>query len=139
MSKNHKKESELTNIQEQITWQNSRSHCLFEGKVVHERFEPKHHKLSYSMAQVWVDLDEISTLDQHSHWWSIEKFNAVSFYRKDYLPGDDNLKKAVIDKIHAETGHTFEGKIFLLTNLRYWGYCYNPCLLYTSPSPRDRG
>ncbi len=105
-------------------------HSLFEGKVTHERFEPKHHQFAYNVFQVLVDLDDIESLCKHSFWWSIEKFNAVSFYRKDYLPGDANLKQAVIDKIQAETGEVFEGKIFLLANLRYWGYCYNPVSFY---------
>lgn len=82
------------------------------------------------MAQVWIDLDDIDSLADHSRWWSIEKFNAVSFYRKDYLPGVDDLKQAVIDKIKADTEQDFSGKVFLLTNLRYWGYCYNPVSFY---------
>jgi len=40
------------------------------------------------------------------------------------------LKQAVIDKIKSETGQPFQGKVFLLTNLRYWGYCYNPVSFY---------
>ena len=97
---------------------------------MHERFLPKTHKLNYSIAQAWVDLDDIPSLAKHSRWWSIEKFNAVSFFRQDYLPGDHNLKQAVIDKITNETGQSFQGKVFLLTNLRYWGYCYNPVSFY---------
>ena len=90
------------------------------------------------MAQVWIDLDHISTLAEHSRWWSVEKFNVVSFCRKDYLPGDDDLKKAVIDKIHLETGQHFDGKVFLLTNLRYWGYCYNPVSFYFCYDQKNR-
>ena len=88
------------------------------------------------MAQVWVDLDNIGNLAEHSRWWSIEKFNIVSFYRKDYLYGYSNdsefidLKQAVIHKIHTETGTAFNGKVYLLTNLRYWGYCFNPVSFY---------
>ncbi len=106
------------------------SHRLFEGDVVHERFSPKHHKLAYQVFQVLINLDDISSLVKHSRWWSLERFNIVSFYRKDYLPGDANLKTAVINKIKADTGKVFSGNIFLLTNLRYWGYCYNPVSFY---------
>ena len=97
---------------------------------MHQRFLPKPHKLHYSIAQAWIDLDDIQSLAKYSRWWSIEKFNAVAFYRKDYLPGAKDLKQAVINKISTETGQAFKGKVFLLTNLRYWGYCYNPVSFY---------
>ena len=103
---------------------------MFVGKVTHERFLPKPHKLDYSIAQAWIDLDDIPSLAKHSRWWSIEKFNAIAFYRKDYLPGEKDLKQTVINEITSDTGQTFTGKVFLLTNLRSWGYCYNPVSFY---------
>lgn len=106
------------------------NHKLYEGTIVHERFFPRHHKLSYGFFQVYVDLDDIDSLASQSRWWSVEKFNLVSFRRKDYLAGDPDLKKAVIDRIHSETGKSFSGKVFLLASLRYWGYCYNPVSFY---------
>ena len=106
--------------------------------MTHERFLPKYHKLAYDVFQVLVDLDDIQNLAKHSRWWSIEKFNAVSFYRKDYLPGDGDLKQTVINKIKSETGELFDGKVFLLANLRYWGYCYNPVSFYFCYDSQNR-
>jgi len=82
------------------------------------------------MAQVWIDLDNIPQLAEHSRWWSIEKFNAVSFYRKDYLAGDVDLKSSVIKKIFDDTAIQFTGQIYLLTTLRQWGFCFNPVSFY---------
>ena len=106
------------------------NHKLYEGTVTHERFLPKHHKLGYGFFQVYIDLDDIDSLASQSRWWSVEKFNLVSFRRKDYLPGDSDLKQAVINHIYSQTGKSFSGKVFLLTSLRYWGYCYNPVSFY---------
>lgn len=48
---------------------------------------------------------------------------------------DTAIKNASISEmakryIKQQTGAAFEGKVFLLSNLRYWGYCYNPVSFY---------
>jgi DUF1365 family protein len=106
------------------------THQFYEGVVVHERYEPKHHKLQYKVFQAYIDLDRLEELNTISPLWSLEKWNIVSFYRKDYLPGKDSLKETVIDKIKSDTGKTFSGRVVLVANLRYYGYCYNPVSFY---------
>ncbi len=62
---------------------------------------------------------------------SIEKFNWFSFYRKNYLINthltlDEAARKLVNDKYDVYP----TGKIYLLTQLACFGYCFNPISLY---------
>ncbi|MGH1539563.1 MAG: DUF1365 domain-containing protein [Arenicella sp.] len=106
------------------------SHSVYEGVVIHERQQPRLHRFQYTVFQPYIDLDEIDTLNQLSRLWSVNRFNLVQFKRSDYMTGDDDLKTAVIECIHTHTQEHFQGKIYLLTNLRYWGYCFNPVSFY---------
>ena len=114
-------------------------HSVFEGWVTHERYQPKSHYLRYKLFYLLLDLDQLDSLNSISPWWSTQSLNLVQFRRNDYLPSasqtksihdTDALKQAVIDVIFKATQKRFEGKVFLLTNLRYWGYCFNPVSYY---------
>ena len=61
---------------------------LFEGWIRHRRYLPKKHTFSYPIFLSWLDLDELNQVVAQSPFWSLERFNLVSFYRSDYL-GDD--------------------------------------------------
>ncbi len=104
---------------------------LFTGWVRHRRFQPKSHAFRYPVFMSWIDLDELDSIMKRSRLWSKERFNLVSFYRKDYIgdPSQD-LKQTVGQRIYEKTGHAFDGRICLLTNLRYLGYSFNPVSFY---------
>ena len=50
----------------------------------------------------------------------------MRFQRQNYLPSDKCLYDEVCEVIKRETDETFEGQVYLLANLSYWGHCYNP-------------
>jgi DUF1365 family protein len=100
------------------------------GNVYHRRVVPVHHSFDYPVFMTLLDLDRIETLFELSRLWSVERFNLVSFYRNDYLGGDADLKVEVEKRIFGSTGMAFDGKIFLLTQLRYLGFCFNPVSFY---------
>lgn len=111
-------------------------HYVFEGIVSHERFIPKQHRFNYKLFYLLVDLDKLTDLANLSPLWSVNKANLVQFKSKDYMNNyasinnNDDLKTAVIDVIFDQTKEHFDGKVFLLSNLRYWGYCFNPISYY---------
>lgn len=114
-------------------------HSVFEGVVTHERFTPKQHRFSYKLFYLLIDLDQIDQLGRLSTLWSVNKTNLVQFKYSDYMhyrqenasiANKGDLKTAVIDVIFDQTKENFNGKIFLLSNLRYWGYCFNPVSYY---------
>ena len=99
---------------------------LFEGWITHSRFKPVEHKFRYHMQQVWVDIKQLSALDDASLWWSSRRFNLVQFKRKNYLPGRQSLYQEVCARVKEHTGNSFDGEAYLLANMSYWGFCFNP-------------
>lgn len=102
---------------------------VYKGHVNHQRHTP-HHAFRYPVWYAWIDLDDIDAFCNSSRWISNGRFNLLSFYRKDYLPGADSLKASVISLLHEQTGKIFQGKVYLLTTLRQLGYTMNPISLY---------
>ncbi len=104
---------------------------LFEGWIRHRRFKPKAHAFRYPVFMTWLDLNELDQVMAMSRGWSLERFNLVSFFRKDYL-GDaqEDLTRAVKQRIQEQTGDVFCGRICLLTHLRFLGFCFNPVSFY---------
>jgi len=115
-------------------------HRLYEGYVTHQRFMPKIHRFKYKLFYLYLDLDELDSIDNVSRFWSKEKLNFVSYRRSDYFPyfKDSPLKESIISYIKEQTGNSFEGKIYVLTNLRYWGFCFNPVSYYFCFNQNDQ-
>jgi DUF1365 family protein len=105
--------------------------CVYEGVVRHRRLEPVRHELSYRIAQLYLDLDELPTLFDGHPLWSARRPAPAWFRRADYL-GDREvpLAEAVRSLVHERTGARPEGPVRLLTHLRYLGHCFNPVSFY---------
>lgn len=110
--------------------------AVYEGRVHHRRYAPRPHAFSYSMAQLYLDLDEVDRLFDQRWLWSSQGRNLAEFRRSDYLgPADLPLADAVRDRIHASTGLRPSGPIRLLTHLRYGGIAFNPVSFYYCYAP----
>ncbi len=105
--------------------------AIYQGHIAHQRFLPKPHGFRYKAFMMYLDLDELPTLFEKTSFWAYEKSNIASFKRADYY-GDPQkpLKSEISDLIHAATGQYPRGAICLLTNLRYFGLCFNPVSFY---------
>ena len=79
----------------------------------------------------FFDIESIETLFKKSFLWGVNKNALVSFFRKDYH-GDSKipLHEAVRNTIKNKTNYLPKGPIRILTNLRYFGYCFNPVSFY---------
>ena len=104
---------------------------IYSGWIAHLRFAPKKHGFRYRAFMMYLDLDELPTLFNGASFWSYNKPNIASFKRADYY-GDPNkqLKAEIGDLIHAATGQYPQGAVRLLTNMRYFGHCFNPVSFY---------
>lgn len=80
---------------------------------------------------MYLDLDELPNLFDNASFWSLEKSNIASFKRADYY-GDPQkpLKNEISHLIHTATGQQPRGAMCLLTNMRYFGVCFNPVSFY---------
>ena len=62
--------------------------CVYEGTIRHRRHEPVQHELSYPIALLFLDFDELpAALDQHP-LWSARRPALGWFRRRDYLGAD---------------------------------------------------
>jgi len=105
--------------------------CIYEGQVRHTRLAPETHQFSYRLFMMYLDLDELPTVFAKHWFWSVSRSALARFRRSDHLGSDkQSLGDAVRDLIEGETGRRPVGPIRLLTNLSYFGYCFNPVSFY---------
>ncbi len=104
---------------------------LYRGTLRHRRFDPVRHEFTYSLFMAFLDIDRLPELMNVAFCASLNRPNVASFYEADHF-GD--LKKPFRERIAVDAAaHGIvlpEGKIFLLTHLRYFGYAFNPISLY---------
>lgn len=105
--------------------------AIFEGVITHRRQDPVAHEFRYNMFMMYLDLAELDTVFSKRWFWSTRRWALARFRRQDHF-GDQAvaLDQAVRDKLEADTGKRPAGHICLLTNLSYFGYCFNPVSFY---------
>ena len=105
--------------------------CIYAGRVRHTRRAPVKHRFTYRLFMMYVDLDELPGLFRGRWFWSSRRFALARFRRCDHLgPNDRPLTDVVRDLVEEEAGRRPTGPIRLLTNLSYFGYCFNPVSFY---------
>jgi len=104
---------------------------IYVGQVRHRRYSPAEHAFGYGLFMLYLDLDELPTLFSGRWLWSATRPAVAWFRRRDHL-GDDSidLASAVRRFVRDQTGIVLGGPIRLLTNLRYFGYGFNPVSFY---------
>ena len=60
------------------------SSCIYNGNVIHKRFKPKEHFFKYKVFSLFIDLSELNELNDKLKFFSLNKFNLISFYEKDH-------------------------------------------------------
>ena len=104
---------------------------IYEGKVIHKRFKPKHHYFKYKVFSLFLDLDEINSIKRKIKIFSHNSFNILSFYDKDHGPRDGgNLKKWVEENLKSNYIQYENIKVKLLCYPRILGYVFNPLSIF---------
>lgn len=104
---------------------------LYLGKVRHRRFKIKDHQFSYRVFMMLVDLDDLDGLTSKSRFWSYNTSNIASLKDDDYLPDFQGSLRDRVDAAVIAAGYeASQGKVFLLSNWRYFGYLINPISCY---------
>ncbi len=105
--------------------------AVYEGQIRHRRMRPGSHEFCYRTFMVYLDLEEMDEFFSRSPLWSARRTALARFRRDDYFnPGEPSLLAAVRERIRKETGEVFDGRVRLLTHLRYFGHCFNPVSFY---------
>lgn len=75
----------------------------------------------------WLDIDRIPELMKVSRLTSYNRWNWASFDERDHLGNPRLPLRQRLERSALEAGVAPpEGPVFLLTHLRYAGYCFNP-------------
>ncbi len=100
---------------------------LFVGTLRHRRKTPVSHAFVYPLFMALLDVDRVPELMRVSRVTSYNRWNWATFDDRDHLgdPARPLRERLAVDA--ARHGIDLpDGRIFLLTHLRYLGYCFNP-------------
>lgn len=101
--------------------------CLYRGVLRHRRLQPKAHQFRYAVFMAWLDLDELNLLPDVGV--RRNRFAAAAFFDADYPLGMP-LKANALNQLAGLTGERPDGRVMLLTQLRYCGFHFNPVNFY---------
>ncbi len=101
--------------------------ALYEGWVRHRRVTPVEHEFRYPIFMAYFDLAELPEVLDPLRGWSARRPAPAWFRRSDHL-GDPGrpLDESVRDAVAEALGDRPQGPVRVLTNLRYFGHCFNP-------------
>lgn len=104
---------------------------LYVGTIRHRRFSPRPHEFTYSLFMALLDIDRLPEAMAVSRLTSYNRWNWVAFHDRDHLgdPGRSLRERLRADAAAAGTSLP-DGRILLLTHLRYAGYVFNPISLF---------
>jgi len=110
---------------------------LYRARVTHRRDRPKSHRFSYNCFMFCIDLDEVDLLDRTLSLFSHNKPNLYSLKSADHLDeGKRSLKGNILHYLKDKGLGSQVGRIELVTNLRTWGYVFNPVSFFFVYAPQ---
>lgn len=105
--------------------------CIYAGSVRHRRFVPVVNEFRYRIFMMYLDLAELDRVFDGFWLWSTSRPALAWFRRADHYGEPERpLDSCIRDLVERETGRRPQGRIGLLTHLRYFGYCFNPVSFY---------
>ena len=104
---------------------------IYNGSVIHKRFKPKKHFFKYKVFSLFLDLSELKELHNNLNFFSLNKFNLISFYEKDHGERDgSSLLDWVKNNLRSNSISTDNIKVKLLCYPRILGYVFNPLSIF---------
>ena len=104
---------------------------IYNGSVVHKRFKPKKHFFKYKVFSLFLDLSELKELNNNLNFFSLNKFNLISFYEKDHGERDgSSILDWVKNNLRSNNVSTDNIKVKLLCYPRILGYVFNPLSIF---------
>ena len=105
--------------------------AIYTGTLRHRRFRPRRHEFRYSLFMTMLDIDRIPETMKRSRASSYNRFNWASYDERDHFGDPEKSLRERVESDAASHGILLPaGSIYLLTHLRYLGYCFNPISLF---------
>ena len=115
------------------------NYCIYNGSVIHKRFKPKKHFFKYKVFSLFIDLSELNELNRKLKFFSINKFNLISFYEKDHGERDGSSLINWVKLNLSNNNISSENiKIKLLCYPRILGYVFNPLSIFFIYDKNDK-
>lgn len=101
--------------------------AIYEGPVLHKRFSPKEHQFTYRVNYFFFDLgrtEELITIP------FLLRFDSNKYLNQDQVRGE----------VQARFGSSAKDieSVFILTQLSYFGFCFNPVSFYYCYGKKDQ-
>ncbi len=104
---------------------------IYNGTVIHKRFRPKEHFFKYRVFSLLIDLSELAELNDKLKFFSLNRFNLISFYEKDHGERDGSSLINWVKLNLSNNNISIENiKIKLLCYPRILGYVFNPLSVF---------
>lgn len=105
--------------------------ALYEGVARHHRAAPIVREFSPRLFLAYLDVDALPGSLDALPGWSGRHRAPVRFHRRDFLDGGDGpLGDAVRDLVEQRLGRRPNGPVYLLAQLRTFGWLFNPLSVY---------
>ena len=105
--------------------------AIYNGQVIHKRFKPKVHYFRYNVFSLLIDLSELETIDKEISFFSLNKFNLISFFEKDHGDRDgSSLINWVNKNLEKNNIPTQDITIKILCYPRILGFVFNPLSVF---------
>ena len=104
---------------------------LYECTVMHHRLEPLKNRFVYRIFMFHLDLDELDLLHRSLKLFSVNRFNVFALRDSDHMIfGKGTIKENVLEYLRRNGIDLSGGRIELVTNVRMFGYVFNPVSFY---------
>lgn len=104
---------------------------LYVGSIRHRRFAPTAHAFRYPIFMALLDVDRVPETMAVSRLTAYNRWSWAAFDERDHLGDPTRPLRERLRESASNQGLTLpDGKIFLLTHLRYAGYVFNPISLF---------
>lgn len=99
--------------------------------MVHRREATAFHQFTSPVSQVWIDPDRPDDLCSLHPAFSSHRVAPARFHRKDYgVTVSGSLGDAARSEVTAVIGRPVEGPVRMVTQIRRWGWLFNPITVY---------
>lgn len=111
---------------------------LYFGETMHVRLSPFTHRFRYPIASILIDVDQLEAADRTSRWFSVDRFNLLSFHARDHgARGASTLREWVEESLRRHGLTQRPVRISLFCFPRFLGYVFNPISVWSAYDEAD--
>ncbi|MET4276452.1 MULTISPECIES: DUF1365 domain-containing protein [unclassified Bradyrhizobium] len=105
--------------------------ALYLGRVMHARMRPVHHRFTYRVMNLLIDLDRLDEADRQSRLFGVNRAAVFSFHESDHGKRSGASLSSHVRRLAEQRDIDLSGgRILLLCYPRLFGYVFNPLSIY---------